>query len=156
MTRSLFSLSLFVVVLGLAVGCEDNHIGRICELGVQVDGGTANATINSQALECPSRICLLPAVAGNSPMGTGPLCTAGCSSDDDCSPSEGGKNPTNGPQCKSGFGCGWPTTVGPLCCQRMCICRDFAIEPGPAFTQPEACKSPNNGGPSPPICANVK
>lgn len=142
--------------LGLTSGCNDNHIGRPCELGVQADGGTMSSTVNSQALECPSRICLLPGTTGGNPGSTGPLCSAFCSSDDDCSPNEGGENPPDGKQCKHGFGCGWPTTVGPLCCQRMCICRDFGGEPGPAFTQPQACKSPSNGGPNPPVCVNIK
>ena len=43
-------------------GCEDKHIGRPCELGASAaDAGTGStAVITSPALECPSRICVLP------------------------------------------------------------------------------------------------
>jgi len=115
-------------------------VGRPCELGARVDAGSisgATTTITSPALECPSRICLLPGaqqVAG----GTGPLCTAPCATDSDCADAETDSTP-NGPLCKHGFGCAWPTTVGPFACQKMCVCLDFVSEPPGGFTDPASC-----------------
>src|SRR5262245_648284 len=46
-------LALALLVLGLGGACEDKHIGRKCELGVEQDGGVSGttATISSPALE---------------------------------------------------------------------------------------------------------
>jgi hypothetical protein len=150
--RSFALLAFAIAIVGIG-GCEDKHIGRPCELGAsaQTDAGTGStAIITSPALECPSRICLLPG-ADKSVMGTGPLCTASCSTDDDCSDGESGSktDPTD-PRCKSGFTCMWPTTVGPFCCQKFCVCRDFVTEPMGGFTTlPQACTSTAGG------CQNV-
>jgi hypothetical protein len=117
---SLWTIAPLALVLTLAAGCADKHIGRPCDLGaVSPDGGTTTgttATIYSGALECPSRICLQPANETNSLAG--PMCTDTCSSDGDCD----GEN-TGG--CKTGFKCLIETTVGPLCCHRLCVCKDF-------------------------------
>jgi hypothetical protein len=143
-----FPLSIVVLalaVLGLAGACEDKHIGRSCELGTTPMGNSV-ATISSPALECPSRICILPASdTGNAAM-TGPLCTAGCESNDDCEGEGGPKGSATDHHCESGFVCMWPTTVGPFCCERMCVCRDFVSEPPGGFKQPADCtpdKCPN-------------
>jgi hypothetical protein len=113
-----------VVLLGLvATGCEDNHIGRVCSLDAPDAGASGTGTsaiLNGSAVECPSRICLLPA-EDKVPM-TGPLCTAGCSSDDDC---DGETSSSNKLQCHSGFTCMVATTVGDFCCERLCVCKDF-------------------------------
>src|SRR4051812_28175623 len=56
--------ALVVVLAGLVLtGCPDDKIGRKCDLDTDdagTTGTTSSATINSQAVECPSRICLLP------------------------------------------------------------------------------------------------
>ena len=62
---SVASFALAIALVGLvASGCEDKHIGRVCSLDTP-DAGTSgtgtSATLNGQAVECPSRICLLPA-----------------------------------------------------------------------------------------------
>ena len=145
------TLALTLSVLGFGGACEDKHIGRLCELGVtDVDGGMsgATATISSPALECPSRICLLPGAEKN-PMGTQALCTAGCESNDDCEDGETvGKDKVGDPHCKGGFVCMWPTTTGAFCCQRMCVCRDFVSEPAGGFKKPPTCEAPST-------CQNV-
>jgi hypothetical protein len=118
-------------------------VGRPCEVGVAIDAGSASGvttTITSPALECPSRICLLPG-AQQVADGTGPLCTAPCSNDGDCAGGEIDPTP-NGPGCKHGFGCMWPTTVGDFACQKMCVCLDFVPEPSGGFTKPAACQRP--------------
>jgi hypothetical protein len=141
-----------IVVLGLGGGgCEDNHIGRPCSIGiVDTDAGVSSgsvATVTSPALECPSRICLIPG-ADKDPHGTGALCTAGCSSNDDCDGEKGNPNDPTDHRCKLGFVCMWPTTSGPFCCERMCACRDFVSEPMGGFTKPAACNAPST-------CQNV-
>jgi hypothetical protein len=104
-------------------------------------GGSGQiATISSPALECPSRICLLP---GNEKgTDTGPLCTASCEDNSDCEDGEtGNSSDPNDHRCKSGFVCMWPIGhVGDFACQKFCVCRDFVYEPTGGFTQPADCK----------------
>jgi hypothetical protein len=123
-------------------GCADKHIGRICAISASSDAGTDPnfVAVNSLALECPSRICILPAQE-KSPNGTGPLCTDSCSSDDDCSDGEkrtGTKE--EDPRCATGFACRViiPDLKDvPLSCQKICVCKDFL---GPSTSVPESCK----------------
>ncbi|MFL5307371.1 MAG: hypothetical protein ACJ8F1_19290 [Polyangia bacterium] len=149
-----------VLVLGgvATTGCEDKHIGRPCELGA--DAGTTGASggpiaiISSPVLACPSRICLLPGgSAGSAPpngLGDAPTCTATCSTDKDCNDAETTSDP-NDPagHCKSHFVCMVPTTSGPFCCQKFCVCDDFVTEPPNGFPTPTACE------PSTTTCKNV-
>jgi hypothetical protein len=142
---------LALVLVGTGIACENQRVGRPCELGTAAPGGSSGqiATLSSPALECPSRICLLPA-ADSDPRskaqqamgvpGTGPLCTAGCASDADCEGGELGdaSNPAD-TRCRNGFACMWPTTVGDFACQRLCVCRDFVFEPTGGFQRPAAC-----------------
>ena len=60
--RTFGLLALALTLFGLGGACEDKHVGRPCELGTMPLGGTSGqiATVSSPALECPSRICLLP------------------------------------------------------------------------------------------------
>jgi hypothetical protein len=115
-----------IALLGLVTsGCEDKHIGRVCSLDTADAGAPTtgtSSTIQGQAVECPSRICLLPQMQQQT--NTGPLCTATCSSDDDCSDGETTSD-NNSPQCKHGFACIVATTVGSFCCEKMCVCKDF-------------------------------
>ena len=150
--RGLAVIAFLVAVVGLGGACEDLHIGRPCSLGVSnPDAGPSGttATITSPALECPSRICLQPAATKN-PMGTGPLCTASCESNEDCEDGETGPMGGTHKLCKSGFVCMWPVLVGSFCCQKMCVCRDFVTVPDEGFRKPAVCESPAGG------CVNVK
>lgn len=145
----LFQLGFLASVTVAATGCEDKHIGRPCSLGVG-DAGTTNtgntATINSGAVECPSRICLAPAADKNPQIQ--PLCTADCSSDDDCEDSENSSDPK---RCHNGFVCVVPTTVGDFCCRRLCVCKDQVDTSTDAYRQtPEVCKAGQS------TCKNVK
>jgi hypothetical protein len=125
-------------------GCADKHIGRICAISASGDAGTDPnfVAVNSLALECPSRICILPAQEKSS-GGTGPLCTDSCSSDDDCSDGEkrtNGAKASDDPRCATGFACRVviPDLQDvPLSCQKVCVCRDFL---GSTPTVPESCK----------------
>ena len=137
---ALFALAL--AMFGLGGACEDKHIGRTCELGTMPMGGTSGsvATVSSPALECPSRICLLPGAETGNTQNTGPLCTATCESNEDCEDGETGpKNDSNDRHCENGFVCMWPTTVGNFACERFCVCRDFVAEPAGGFRKPTVC-----------------
>ncbi len=154
--RSYFLAMLGVLVLGGmgTTGCEDKHIGRPCELNA--DAGATGASggpisiISSPVLACPSRICLLPGdMATGSSLGDGPTCTATCNTDDDCQDAETtSKNNKDDPHCKSDFVCMVPTTSGPFCCQKFCVCHDFVTRPAGGFTTPTACVAPST-------CENV-
>jgi hypothetical protein len=140
------------LALGSA-GCENKHIGRTCDLNA--DAGTTSgtgstATINPEALECPSRICILPAASGATD--TTSLCTADCSSDDDCSDGETGpKANATDHHCESGFVCTYATTVGDFCCRKFCLCKDFTgPPPSGGFPTPTICQAGMNSS-----CKNV-
>jgi hypothetical protein len=143
-----------VTSAGMLSGCENKHIGRTCELTVNDDGGAAGtgttATINPEALECPSRICLSPGAEKGTD--TAALCTADCSSDDDCSDGETGPKGDKGDHhCETGFVCMVPTTVGDFCCKKLCVCKDFVNIPMGGFKTPAVCMSGSNAG-----CKNVQ
>jgi hypothetical protein len=150
-----FALVAFGVVILLGA-CDDKHIGRPCLTGAPAPdagaSGGAFATVSSPVLACPSRICLLPGDEKEATAdGDGPFCTATCSSDDDCSDAENGtKGDKSDPRCKTGFVCGVATTVGPFCCEKLCICRDFVVVPTGGLPLPESCMSGMSS------CQNVK
>jgi hypothetical protein len=146
---SVAAAALVIVLVGLvSTGCEDKHIGRKCDLAVTgaggAMGGTESATINSQAVECPTRICLQ--AAQEQPTNVGALCTAECGSDDDCAEAQTGAAPL----CPSGFKCAIPTTVGDFCCKKMCVCKDFLVIPQGGLKIPPICM-PGTGS----TCKNV-
>ncbi len=155
--RGYFLMMLGVLVLGwAATGCEDKHIGRPCltnaDAGTVGASGGSVAIISSPNLQCPSRICLLPADEQTAAMeNDGPFCTYACSTDDDCSDAETGtKGAAGDTRCKSNFICAVATTEGPFCCQKYCICHDFVYVPPGGLKTPTACEP---GAPS--SCANV-
>jgi hypothetical protein len=128
------ALSSLVFVLS---ACEDKAIGRRCD--VTADAGTIGAmqaVFNGQAVECPTRICLKPTTDQAVAMtDTAPYCTAECSSDSDCdgetrdrTPRKPGEPPDL--RCKGGFVCGIGFEVGPLCCKKICLCKDFLPKGG--------------------------
>jgi hypothetical protein len=123
--------------------CEDKGIGRPCD--VLTEATTAQAVYNAEALECPSRICLKPAVQSgvSGVVDTAPYCSASCSQDSDCDGQVRG-NDSLDKRCKQGFQCGIAFVKGKLCCQKLCLCKDFI---NPAGLQvPNACKDPVEAG----------
>jgi len=134
---ALFAVLLLCAGAALASGCEDKAIGRPCD--VQSDAGPMQAVFNGQALECPSRICVKPSRdQGVAVTDTAPYCTAECSKDSDF---DGEKRDMSNPRdhrCKSGFVCGVGFVTGPLCCRKLCLCRDF-IAPMGGLTTPATC-----------------
>ena len=66
------------------------------------------------------------------PTGNKGLCTAECESDDDCD-----RVPES--PCRTGFTCAVPVVVGPFCCRKLCICKDYIVIPDGGVPLPEAC-----------------
>ena len=138
--RSFALAALALTMFAMAGACEDKHIGRVCELGTTPTGGSSGqiTIISSPALECPSRICILPGDMKGTD--TGPLCTASCEENADCEDGETG--PAGNPDdhhCETGFACVWQGNVGNFPCQRFCMCRDFVYEPMGGFAKPADC-----------------
>lgn len=133
--------SLMVAATLLLTGCQDNHIGRPCDLGVNGTPDQNVATINPGALECPSRICILP--VKEKTTDTGALCTAECGGNDDCADGEIGSGDRD-PRCNTGFVCRRilpHLDNNPLSCKPVCVCRDFLLSEDPADSAPPpSCK----------------
>lgn len=130
------------ILLGALIGgaaCTENPVGRKCFIGADA-GSSTEAIVASPALECPSRTCLhYPQEQGATPpegAEYADMCTAECETDDDCD--KVAESP-----CVSGFTCAIPVVVGPFCCRKMCICKDFLIVPEGGMPTPEACVADN-------------
>ena len=131
---------LFVVSLAAAFGaaCGGEPVGRICDLGTDTPAAT-EVVVASPSLDCVSRTCLRVPLSkelpqgSTYPTGTNGLCTAECSSDDDCE-----RVPES--PCITGFTCGVAVTVGPFCCRKFCICKDYVVVPeSGSIATPKAC-----------------
>ena len=141
---SLLGASLLALAAVGSMACEDTGIGRPCDLLV-ADAGQTQAVYNSQALECPSRICLKPArQEGVSDVTTGPYCSAECSKDSDCDGQKKDNAVAEDHRCVKGYACGVAFVVGPLCCKKLCLCKDF-LSSGPLRT-PITCDPARNNG----------
>ena len=131
-----------VLSLVLAAACSGQPVGRICDLGTSLPE-PSEVVVASPSLDCVSRTCLrvplgkdLPP-GSTYPSGTNGLCTAECSSSDDCD-----RVPES--PCKTGFTCGVAVTVGPFCCRKFCICKDYVVLPDNGVPpDPMACLSSN-------------
>ena len=122
-SRKLAPILVALATALLLTGCEDKHIGRPCELGVPIPKDPTLITVNPQALECPSRICILPAQLKSTD--TGPFCTDQCASDDDCT---GAETSAGDSRCNSRFVCRRilpKLDNNPLSCKAVCVCFDF-------------------------------
>jgi hypothetical protein len=136
-------LGLAWALLGAGAGCEDKAIGRPCS--IDFDASAGQGVYNTNASECPSRICVKPSVqpgVANS-LDTGAYCSVECNSDGDCQGQERDPNNSADLRCRKGFTCAPIFNKGPLCCKKLCLCRDFYLSSvGPAT--PDAC-NPDSG-----------
>lgn len=144
-----------VVLLGtllcaVLAACTGEPVGRICDLGSESPAAT-EVVVASPSLDCVSRTCLRVPLSrelppGSAfPAGNNGLCTAECSSDDDCD-----RVPES--PCITGFTCGVAVTVGPFCCRKFCICKDYVVVPESGkLSTPKACDSANNDN----TCCNL-
>ena len=155
----LFNRRIVVVVAATAVvsctsGSQETNqyleIGHPCD--ILTDAGPRSAVYNPQALECPSRICLKPIVQQGATAGgvtdpsgdytvlpTGPYCSAMCAKDSDCEGQQRDSQSSTDRRCKTGYACGVIFEVGPFCCKKLCLCKDFYS--GSLLT-PVSCESP--------------
>lgn len=135
-----------VAALAVAIGlgaCGGEPVGRICDLGEDVNPMPGQTIVASQALDCTTRTCLkvplenpdLPE-GSRYPEGALGLCTAECETDEDC------ERVAESP-CVTGFACAVAVEVGPFCCKKFCTCRDYL---GAVPTVPATCDptNPNN------------
>jgi len=119
----------------VAVGCEDKGLGRPCDLQSDASVGPTQGAYAIPAAGCPSRICVKPAVQPgvSNDLNTGPYCSVTCVSDDDCNGQTRDFTNANDRRCMKGFTCAIPFDTGKLCCQKICLCRDFySSSVGPA------------------------
>jgi hypothetical protein len=128
----------------LATGCADNPVGRKCDLGTATPG-VNDVVVASPSLDCVSRTCLKVPQGRDLPPGSDPLpgntglCTAECTSDDEC-------NRVPESPCVTGFTCGIPdgVTVGDFCCRKLCICKDYIVIPDSGHLGvPQGCDAKN-------------
>jgi hypothetical protein len=142
MNRVIPVLLFAVLALAFSGACGGEPVGRICDLGVEAPGAM-QAVVASPSLDCTTRTCLKvpktntnPPAGSRYPEGNKGLCTAECGSDDDCE-----RVPES--PCISGFTCGIPVTVGPFCCRKFCICKDYVVVPEDGLPEPAACIASN-------------
>ena len=138
--------AVLVALLSMAVfgtGCTNNPVGRRCDLGTATPEAS-EVVVASPSLDCVSRTCLRVPQARALPPGSDPLpnniglCTAECSTDDDCD-----RVPES--PCITGFTCGVAVTVGPFCCRKFCICKDYIVVPDSGeLATPKACDPSDN------------
>ncbi len=148
MTRRRHVLIVWVVALA---ACTGNPVGRLCDLGTNMPD-PSEVVVASPSLDCVTRECLkvpltnpTPPKGTMYPSGTNGLCTATCTSNDDCD-----RVPES--PCISGFTCGVAVTVGPFCCKKLCICKDYIQIPETGhLATPMAC-DPTNAANS---CCNL-
>jgi hypothetical protein len=140
---SLLGASLLTLAAIGNLACEDNGIGRPCD--VMAPATKDQAVYNNQALECPSRICLKPVVESDAKQysDTGPYCSATCSKDSDCGGQSRDNADSEDKRCTQGYACGVAFVVGPLCCKKLCLCKDFLAG---AVNVPLACDPKQNNG----------
>jgi hypothetical protein len=132
--KSASLITIFGVLLAAVSGlgaCKSNPVGRQCFIGNIGDAGADQTIIASPALECQSKTCLH--IDGFNTD----LCTGDCATDDDCD-----TDPAS--PCKSGWACMVPIVVGPFCCRKQCVCRDYLLIPdGGTPPAPSACDETN-------------
>lgn len=143
--NALFGLGLAALAV-TTVACSENPVGRKCFIGP--DAGTPSQTVvASPALECQSRTCLhVPQQVEALPEGSeyADQCTAECTTDEDCD-----RVPES--PCATGFTCAIPVVVGPFCCRKLCVCKDYLILPDGGLPTPEACNPDNEAN----TCCNL-
>ncbi len=132
-----------VLAFAAIVACGGEPVGRVCDLGNQEIAMT-EVVVASPSLDCVTRTCLrvpqgkeLPQNGSEYPAGNNGLCTSECESADDCE-----RVPES--PCAGGFACGVAVTVGPFCCKKFCVCKDYIVIPDDGvIPTPKACESSN-------------
>lgn len=126
-----------------------NDLGQRCLVhdgqSTGVMSSPTRASFRGDAPECAGNLCLRPArdMAVARVVDTEATCTRGCAADADCATfaERDRRNPSDR-RCAAGYTCAVPFEVGPLCCRKVCVCKDF-LPSGPAGSQPPASCSPS-------------
>jgi hypothetical protein len=74
---------------------------------------------------------------------TGAYCSATCSKDSDCDGEKRDNAEASDLRCAGGYACGVAFVVGPLCCQKLCLCKDFL---GTGLQTIQTCDPKQNNG----------
>lgn len=134
--------AIFGLGLLAQAACGGDPVGRICDLGSQPPTAS-EVVVASPSLDCVTRTCLRVPLGRELPPGSAypdgnnGLCTSECSSSDDCE-----RVPES--PCISGFTCGIAVTVGPFCCKKFCVCKDYVVLPDNGqLGVPKACDAAN-------------
>lgn len=61
------------------------------------------------------------------------MCSATCGNDADCA------DPADGTRCEGGFACVPLMSLGPMCCEKVCVCRD-GLDVARSETLQDACE----------------
>jgi hypothetical protein len=146
-------MSRIILLVGLVfvcIGCAGEPVGRVCDLGTAMPAAS-EVVVASPSLDCVTRTCLRVPLGrelppGSSfPSGNNGLCTSECETADDCE-----RVPES--PCVGGFACGVAVTVGPFCCRKFCVCKDYIVIPmDGVLPTPEACNPDDANN----TCANL-
>ncbi|MEO8701624.1 MAG: hypothetical protein ABI867_16380 [Kofleriaceae bacterium] len=138
-TRPAFAgLVVLGLILAITTACGGEPVGRLCDLGNEAPAA-GEVVVASPSLDCVTRTCLrvplgkeLPP-GSEFPTGNSGLCTSECETADDCE-----RVPES--PCTGGFACGIAVTVGPFCCRKFCVCKDYIVIPeNGELETPKAC-----------------
>jgi hypothetical protein len=123
-------------------------LGQTCSLAAR-ESGQSQASYRSDAPECASGLCLKPArdIAVARVVDTQATCTRTCNADIDCADAElrDRANPAD-KRCVAGYTCAVPFEVGPLCCRKLCVCKEFL--PASGAPVPASCGSAGSSCPN--------
>jgi hypothetical protein len=137
----------FSLVVIFLCACAGEPVGRVCDLGTQMPAAS-EVVVASPSLDCVTRTCLRVPLTRELPPGSvfpsgnSGLCTAECETADDCE-----RVPES--PCVGGFTCGVAVTVGPFCCRKFCVCKDYVANG--ELIAPEACNPDDANN----TCANL-
>ena len=106
-------------------------LGTPCDI-LAPNAGPSQGIYNSEALECRSRLCAKPSVQPGvvGTVSTTAYCTELCVEDSDCVGQTRDPNNPLDTRCQTGFVCGIEFDIGPICCKKLCICKDFIAPSG--------------------------
>jgi hypothetical protein len=146
----MLSRALVGIALAFVAACGGDSVGRICDLGTEAPQAS-EVVVSSPSLDCVSRTCLRVPLSRDLPAGSvypdgaNGLCTAECTSDSDCD-----RVPES--PCVTGFACSVQVTVGPFCCRKFCVCKDYIVVPDDGvIAEPLACDATNSDN----ACCNL-
>ena len=121
-------------------GGQATDLGKPCSLAAPTSPSVL--TLDATSATCESHLCLSPPGLGVGPQTS--LCSATCSSDDDCANGikSTGTEPDGVPRCRLGFRCRTlipPLEGNPASCKPLCVCIDSFLDPNQVATKPPGC-----------------